>query len=174
MAIQELIEFMPPPDDPVEPEGDWSAAEAEFGVKFPTDFKRLIHRYGTGEFMHGLAVFNPLTDRGRKEIVDELKNSAQLRDALELPLVLHPERPGLLPWGRDDHGHQYFWWTKGRPGDWPVFVLFHEDEEPFRTSVGVSTFLVKLGRNEYADATLKQFAEEECRFERGRLWDHLT
>lgn len=60
MAIEELVAFIPPPRDPIENEGDWSIAEAEFGIVFPTDFKAMIHRYGTGQFYDDLHVSNPV------------------------------------------------------------------------------------------------------------------
>src|SRR4051812_40684149 len=100
MAVQDLVALIPPPESPIDADGEWGVAEAEFGVRFPNDFRALIRRYGTGEFkLQGLLVSNPLTEAGRKEVQEQLRTLRELQDACEFPWAIHPDRPGFLPWG---------------------------------------------------------------------------
>ena len=150
MAIEDLVAFIPPPSEPVGREGAWQDAEAELGISFPGDFRDLIQRYGTGEFFGSLPVANPLTRRGRTWIRSELKGWYKYREATELAVAFHPERPGLFPWGRDTGGNCFFWLTQGDPDRWPVVQLGHgQAGRPHRASVGITTFLVRYGRNRY-------------------------
>jgi len=34
-----------------------------------------------------------------------------------LPYPIYPERHGILPWGNDENGHDYYWFTKGATDD---------------------------------------------------------
>jgi cell wall assembly regulator SMI1 len=151
MAINELVALVPPPAIPLGTDGDWSGAEADLGCKFPADFRELIRRYGTGQFdLGGLLVSNPLTAAGRQEIRDHLETLRDLREGCEIQLVIHPERPGLLPWGSDSLGNIFCWLTEGEPDKWPVVQVGHDDEggQP-RVEVGITAFLARYARNEF-------------------------
>src|SRR5262249_30862921 len=146
----ELVNFIPPPEEPCDGEGDWNAAGAELGISFPSDFRALIRRYGTGDFFISLTVANPLTRRGRDWTRTQLKDWYEYRDATERRFAFHPERPGLFPWGRDTNGNCYFWWTKGHPNWWPVVVLLHDGaRRAHRANANITRFLVRYGRNRY-------------------------
>ncbi len=145
MAIEELVAFVPPPSDPINNEGDWSIAEVEFEVVFPTDFKELIQHYGTGEFYGDLHISNPIRAWGRDKIRNDLDRYRELRDAAEIPLILHPEIPGLLPWGGDSNGHLYCWWTEGSPDDWGIVQLFHGYEEDEMEIVSSASSSLEFG-----------------------------
>ena len=106
MYITHLKSFIPPPPAPFQNSGDWSAAEAELGFGFPSDFKDLIHTYGSGEFFGTLGVENPLRPWGRDGIRGLLASYRELRDACEYTFPLFPESPGLLSWGSDHNGHR--------------------------------------------------------------------
>jgi SMI1-KNR4 cell-wall len=150
MAIEDLVATIPPPMVPIDARGDWSIAECEFGVRFPNDFRELIHRYGTGRFFGGLFIINPLTPWGRKMIAADLDRYRELCEACEISLVLHPNRPGLFPWGGDSNGHLYCWWTEGEPDSWPIVQVAHgEEETPHRADVPITSFLVNYGKNMY-------------------------
>jgi hypothetical protein len=144
MSLKKLVAVIPPPKKPLDCEGNWRAAEIVAGAQFPPDFRDLIGRYGTGAFFQGhLTLFNPLTLEGQACMKHTLEVYAPFRsETRPLPLPLHPERPGLLPWGRDDNGGGYFWLTKGKPERWPVVYLAHGSEGyPLQLPVNVTTFL---------------------------------
>jgi hypothetical protein len=79
MAIEELLALIPPPENPIDGSGDWSEAERELGVTFPSDFKELIRRYGTGRFYSDLRIANPLKPWGRNTIREDLDGKRELR-----------------------------------------------------------------------------------------------
>jgi SUKH superfamily protein len=170
MTIKTLMDVFPPPDKPLDADGDWALAEAELSVRFPTDFRELIRAYGTGEFrLRGLVVSNPLTEAGRKEIREKLWILGELRDALEIPLKIYPERPGLVPWGGDSNGNFFCWWTDGEPDDWPVVRVGHEEEEnPQAAEVNITTFLAGYAQNQFPEMQGGlSFDESHRRFVRG-------
>jgi SMI1-KNR4 cell-wall len=173
MAIDSLLALVPPPADPIDAVGDWSPAEAEFGVVFPGDFKELIRLYGTGVFLSSLLIYNPLTREGRAEIQSHLETLRVLRDACELSLIIHPEKPGLLPWGGDSNGNIFCWWTEGNADEWDSVQVGHEEEEnPHRVSVPITTFLVNYAQNRYPEMLGGQtFKKSQLRFDRGRPWE---
>lgn len=150
MAIEDLAAFIPPPLDPVDSQGDWSAAERELGFVFPTDFKQLIGLYGSGEFAGSLYVANPLTASGRQWIRRWSDVLAGLRHACEEAVGMTPDSLGLLPWGGDSNGHKYCWLADGPPDSWEVVQIFHGYEEEIETVPGpVTGFLVRFMSNEY-------------------------
>jgi hypothetical protein len=173
VAIEELIAFIPPPDTPQDADGDWSAAEAALSVRFPNDFRQLIRRYGTGEFYAGLLIFNPLNSWCLHQIAKQLKNYHAMREAMELSLRLHPESPGLFPWGFDSNGNGFFWLTDGEPDQWPVVQVGHNEEEnPHQADVGITTFLVRYGRHEYPEMLGGiRFKKKQLRFTPGLAWE---
>lgn len=131
--------------------GDWLAAENDLGVEFPSDFKDLIHAYGTGEFYGDLAIENPLRMWGRNGIREYLDCYRELREACEYSFPLFPESPGLLPWGGDNNGHLYCWWTEGSPDEWKIVQLFHgyEDDPLEIVSGPITQFLIDFVSNKY-------------------------
>ncbi|MCA9070123.1 MAG: SMI1/KNR4 family protein [Planctomycetaceae bacterium] len=151
MAIDDLTSFIPPPSSPIQTSGDWSVAEQDLGVVFPSDFKDLIQTYGTGEFFGNLGIENPLREWGRDGIRDRLERYRELREACEWSFPLFPESPGLLPWGSDDNGHLYCWWTEGQPDDWSIVQLFHGyEEDPLEIVPGpITQFLIDFVSNKY-------------------------
>jgi hypothetical protein len=37
-----------------------------------------------------------------------------------VPYAIYPSVPGLLPWGNDENGNDYYWLTNGSPDVWSV------------------------------------------------------
>jgi hypothetical protein len=172
MVIEELIALIPPPSKPIDGVGDWSVPEREFGLTFPTDFKQLIERYGTGRFYGDLYVANPLQAWGRERIRDDLSRYRELRDACEIPLKLFPDSPGLLPWGGDSDGHLYCWWTEGPSESWGLVQVFHGYEEEIEVVPGpITSFLVRFIRNEYPNMLGGiPFSDKDHYFKQGIPW----
>jgi hypothetical protein len=61
--LDALLEAVPPPDQPCNPESDagWSGVESDFGLALPADYKGLIHHYGSGTWGGYLGVLNPFS-----------------------------------------------------------------------------------------------------------------
>lgn len=58
-------------------------------------------------------------------------------------LPAFPERGGLLGWGADGLGNEYYWLTDGEPDKWPVVVV-PDDEPPHIYELGIASFLSAL------------------------------
>jgi hypothetical protein len=145
MPITQLLTLIPPPAAPVDNEGNWRATEIVVGTDYPGDFRELITRYGTGAFFQGhLTVFNPLTVGGLAFIKQAERNLRRYREGpYPLPLPVHPEAPGLLPWGHDENGNDYCWLTKGKPEKWPVVYVGHgHASHPLQFQTDITGFLV--------------------------------
>ena len=151
MTLDSLKALIAPPEQPIQTAGDWATAEQDLGFQFPTDFKDLIGCYGTGEFFGNLVIENPIREWGRARIRESLRIYGELREACEYDYPLFPESPGLLPWGTDDNGHLYCWWTDGLPDDWKIVQLFHgyEDDELEIVAGPITQFLVDFVSNKY-------------------------
>ncbi len=174
MALHDLVSLIAPPDEPLDVTGDLSEAEQEFQITLPKDYLDFLRRYGTGEFNLGsLSIANLLTEAGRSAVRSDIDTLQALRDACEFPLVVHPQRPGLLPWGSDSNGNIFCWWTEGTPDEWSVVQVGHDDEENLQHAhVPITTFLVNFARNQYPTMLGgRVFQEENYRFERGRPWE---
>src|SRR5262245_10120505 len=120
MPIKQLVALIAPPKNPVDNSWSWDGAEIVVGAQFPQDFRDLIGQYGSGAFFRGfLTVFNPLTVSGLAQIKQAERQYRFNRESLKLlPLPVHPDTPGLLPWGSDDNGNGFCWLTKGKPTKW--------------------------------------------------------
>ncbi len=184
MSVKKLVAVIAPPESPRDAEGNWRAAEIVAGTEFPPDFRDLIGRYGSGEFFCGhLKLFNLLTLEGQAGIRQTLVIYQSFRTETynPLPIPLHPERPGLLPWGMDENGSGYFWLTKGKPERWPIVYLGHASEGfPVQLPVNVTTFLAglavdrfeKLARsNDPMTDELRVFTPARSQAEIAREWN---
>lgn len=158
MPIKELLALVPPPKDPLDTHGDWSAVEVVVDLMYPSDFKELIARYGSGRFFFDghLEVFNPFTISGLARIKTVEKQFRAGRDGGSgSSLPIHPEKDGLFPWGSDENGNRYAWLTKGKSDKWPVIFLGHGyEEQPIQFRTDITGFLAG-----YATDRFKQLAQ---------------
>lgn len=150
-TLEELLALIPAPRNPRNATGDWDAIEAQTGLRFPADFKRLIEAYGSGEMLGDLQIYNPLTTEGQKSIASELDSLEQIREALEFLWAIYPEESGMLPWGSDSNGNVFCWFAAGQPDDWETGQFGHGADEPDRDAVNITTFLVNYSRNQYPE-----------------------
>ena len=162
-ALDQLTSLIPPPAKPLYADGDWSAVEAEFGP-LPAEWKAFIRTYGSGVFLGPgeLTVHNPLDRVGKERIATDLDI---LRDESENNppgWTVHPVRPGYLPWGGDDHGSVFSFWTAGEPDDWVTAGNIEDIHRRF--DCGLATFLLgtlaRIGPSRWYDAV---FAQRERR-----------
>lgn len=173
MPIKQLVALIAPPKKPLDSEGNWRAAEVVVGAAFPPDFRELITRYGTGAFFRGfLTVYNPLTVEGLACIKQDEKIYRMNREGLyPCPFPIHPDSPGLLPWGRDENGNGYFWLTKGKPEKWSVVFLGHgHEDQPLQFRTDITGFLAGYATDKFKELARPEepFTEEEQVFTPGR------
>ena len=125
-----LEEVAPPPRDPVETTGagGWQAVERQLGLTLPTDYHRLIDRYGTGQFGQFLWVLNPFTSNKNLNLLVHgraiLDADRELREAWPdvVPHALFPEAGGLLPAAVTDNGDRLYWRTTGDSDSWSIVL----------------------------------------------------
>ncbi|MFF7725343.1 SMI1/KNR4 family protein [Streptomyces sp. NPDC008001] len=135
-----LLRLVPPPSAPVDAHGDWTAAEAQLGVRrLPADFKALVTAYGRGTFCDTVCLMTPFGDDNPVPLTaDLLEDYGPLRETNPggYPYPLFPEPGGLLAWAVTDAGHHLCWLTEGDdPGTWPVVIWSRDDDyERFGTT----------------------------------------
>ncbi len=151
MAIEELVDIIPPPSETRFNEDIWRAAEEWIGYSLPKDFRDLAITFEGGFFGDGF-LWVPCPDSSLEpysEFITHQSNVLQeQRDegTRNIPWAPHPTRPGLLTWGRDENGHLLHWLTEGSSDSWPVVSESHEGEfEKFDQSM--TSFLSLAFRN---------------------------
>lgn len=107
--------------------GDWAAVEGWLGVPLPRDYKKLIGEGPALEFDEELLIASPFSEVHHLglRIASGSWSLAYLRRRYpeEFILPLFPEPGGLLCWGVDGGGGDYYWNTaRPNPDDWTVVV----------------------------------------------------
>jgi hypothetical protein len=118
---------VPPPGKPVDVGSleDWRAAERELGLALPSDYRDFIFTYGTGLFARFFRLYNPFAT-GAMGLLPSVQETCEWRRRTKrdfperVPYPIYPESPGILPWGNDENGHDYYWFTQGAPDQWTV------------------------------------------------------
>jgi hypothetical protein len=152
MLITKIRGIVPPPANAVGT-GDnkgWNQVENKLGLLLPDDYKAFIETYGDGYLAGFIHVFNPFSESPHLSLltnVDKVCRTYRELKASEgdaqVPYAVYPDKPGLLPWGRNDLGHYMFWFTDGEPNNWPV-VLAEGRGDRFETfDMGIVMFLAK-------------------------------
>jgi hypothetical protein len=128
MSIESLKKIVLPPRRPSEVGslGKWQAVESQLGVVLPSDYRDFVFAYGSGLFAQFYRVYNPfaaseftaLLPSVRRVCAAERETKRDWPD--RVPYPIYPEQPGLLPWGNDENGNDYYWMTSGEPNTWPV------------------------------------------------------
>jgi hypothetical protein len=128
MAIAELKKLVSPPATPFEVGTieRWREIEAELGTTLPPDYHDFVFAYGSGQFAGFYMVYNPfaaseyisLVPQGRR--ICEYNRESQKSYPKRFPYPYFPAPGGLLPWGNDENGNDYFWLTEGPPHTWLV------------------------------------------------------
>ena len=98
----------------------------KLGLKLPADYRKFIDTYGSGLFADFYMVYNPFAS---SELINLIvcvnrvcgyNRTSQTSNPSRFPYPYFPEPNGLLPWGRDENGNDYFWLRKGSPATWQV------------------------------------------------------
>lgn len=150
MSIDRLVAVLPPPDEPLETQGDWARVESEIGTPLPQDFKDFIARYGTGVINGFLWPKNPFAANKNLSLLREIRLQLEgLRGTKEqfpadYPFPLFPDEGGYLPWGTTDNGDVLHWRTQGAPDEWTVAVTAARDPEFEEHPVSMTDFLAQV------------------------------
>ena len=133
MSIDKLTKLVPPPKKPTEVGTlkQWAAFEKELGTELPEDYRDFVFRYGSGLFASLFRVYNPFAASEFIALLPSVKQICDIaRDAQEYserdyPYPIFPKPGGILPWGNDENGNDYYWLMKGPTSKWTVVVGFH-------------------------------------------------
>jgi hypothetical protein len=128
MPIDRLTALVPVPARPSEVGtlDQWRSIERELGTPLPSDYREFVFNYGSGLFAQFYRVYNPFAKSEYTALLTSVKRiSNAVREIKrdwpdQVPYKIHPEKPGLLPWGNDENGNDYYWLTDGPPDSWLV------------------------------------------------------
>jgi hypothetical protein len=128
MSIERLIALVPPPARPFEVGSveEWRMVEQKLGTPLPSDFRSFVLTYGSGLFAQFYRVYNPFAASEFTALAPSVERvCAAVRETKRdwpdsVPYRVYPDSPGLLPWGNDENGNDYYWLTEGPPDSWLV------------------------------------------------------
>jgi hypothetical protein len=113
-------------------ETGWADVEAQIGVRLPSDFKELSRRFGNGSYYGRLDLFHQKSDKPWVGMVDGLRAMQMFtaegegQAAMYAPNTIFGvgEDPGLLQWGSDSEGGEYYWLADSSvdPDRWPLIA----------------------------------------------------
>src|SRR5690242_19716466 len=126
MSVAELKKLVPPPSKPFEvgPLSQWREIEDQLEVRLPRDYREFVFAYGSGLFASFYRIYNPFAANEYTALLPSIKRicdidrESQREYPKRFPYPYYPEAGGLLPWGNDENGNDYFWLTEGPPTKW--------------------------------------------------------
>jgi hypothetical protein len=128
MSIHKLKSLVPPPTKPFEVGSidQWRVIEKKLGLVLPADYRDFVFTYGTGLFAELYRVYNPFGVTKWTNFSASIERACGwIRETKQdwpsrVPYPIFPEPSGLLPWGNDENGNNYYWITSGSPDSWLV------------------------------------------------------
>ncbi len=128
MAIEQLKKIVPPPQRPFEVDSleNWQEIEQKLGLVLPSDYRDFIFAYGSGLFAQFYRVYNPFASSEWTALEASIKRICNAEREIKrgfpdcVPYQIYPEEAGIVPWGNDENGNEYFWLTHGAPDTWLV------------------------------------------------------
>lgn len=146
-----LDSFVTPPEIPEEvgSSAAWRQVERRMETKLPADYKAYISTFGTGLLASFIWVYNPFsTDEflelsSRSKFVCDSRRRVEEEEGEPAQYNFFPDEGGLLPWGHDENGNQFFWLTQGEPDNWPVVGLAARSSKWVQWEITMTTFLLK-------------------------------
>jgi hypothetical protein len=139
---------------------DWSAV----GVDVPASFKGYIERFPKGEYQTYLSVLQPDPAAGLARYLADIRlHQDVLREVAhsdaEFPYAVHPEIPGLFPWGYIGTDEIFCWHIGDHGGERVVVVDIAEATcETLQTTMVDYLVDILVGR-----VPRFQWLAEECR-----------
>lgn len=166
------------------PEIDWVSLERSMGTALPEDYKALVSKYFTVQF-GPIWIISPR--EGVPSASDPLSETLEFREIFEemseddpegttvpcqmngSPLGKHtstfrffPETPGLLAWGKDYMGGEYYWYVEGPPHTWTVVAHAARDGWWDEHPVSMSEYLHGIvTRRLSCDVAPREFKDSE-------------
>ncbi len=130
MNILELKSLVTPPKEPLEigTLEEWHRVEQELGLALPADYREFVFAYGSGLFAQFYRVYNPFSADKYISLDTQVQKTCEWRRRTkaefpeDVPYPIYPESGGILPWGNDENGHDYYWLTQGSPDQWTVLA----------------------------------------------------
>jgi len=169
MPISQLVQFIPPPEAPIETGSPkrWEKAQERLGIVFPEDYKTLIDHYGTGAFNNHIIPYNPFAANEYMNLFQALdahyRANRQTQSMVDSawsvvsPFQLYPAVSGLLPWGTTTHFEQaFFWQMNGSPDTWNTILYDLRGGEYEVWKLCATSFLLNLFRAEIESVLLPQ------------------
>jgi hypothetical protein len=157
MSIKELTSLIKPPAKPreVPRNPNWESIENKLSTRLPHDYRDYVITYGTGILGKFVIVCNPFSKvegfsllpfaKQMCKILRQLKESEGER---QVPFAIHPEHPGLLPFGGDENGNGLYWLTNSRPDKWYCVVGEARGKRWETFEMQMTTFLAKAFRGD--------------------------
>lgn len=135
-ALKNLIEILPPPENPTGLDVDWAKFERVLGFQYPTTFKDFVAIYGASLFLNNYSHFYPAgctvndvetffeTVSSKFSLLvdyDLYDNDLYDNDYKPLKVKMYPEMGGLFPFMCDYSSYEYFWQTGNTDSNkWPI------------------------------------------------------
>jgi hypothetical protein len=167
MSISQLVQFIPPPQAPIETGSPkrWEKAQERLGIAFPQDYKNFVDRYGTGTFNNLIIPYSPFAANEYMNLYQALdahhqasRQTQWMADSawsIVSPFQLYPAKMGLFPWGTTTHFEQaFFWQISGRPDTWTTILYDLRKGEYEVWKMCLTAFLLKLFKAEIESVLL--------------------
>jgi hypothetical protein len=170
-----IDEDWPPRPDPwLFESGDWQAVQQALGTLLPTDYTEIVGEGIACIFGGELTILSPFDPNPNCNLfragAENIWAVAYFRRAgwPEHTVPLYPEPGGLLSWGRDNNGAQYFWDTaSGDPETWTTVVDGRPVDPPMqRNALGLSRYLDALRSGTVQAAAYGDWPPSDARIER--------
>jgi hypothetical protein len=170
MPIEPLKKIVPPPAQPSEVGSlqQWQTVEHQLGLVLPADYRDFVFSYGSGLFAQFYRVYNPFASSEYTALhasVHRVCGAARefKRDWPDrVPYPIYPDQPGLLPWGNDENGNDYYWFTEGAPDTWRVLSDEGRGEGFREYGCTMTEFLTKVLLGEF-EALAGDYPRDENR-----------
>ncbi|MBC9716175.1 SMI1/KNR4 family protein [Streptomyces sp. TRM66268-LWL] len=151
---------------------DWSAVEAVWGTRFPSDYVRFMEVYGAGSFAGTVSIQHPEPDvdgyyADGSGLDDETENARYTweTEGEDAGFALDPK--DIVAWGVTAGADIYCWLTTDEnPDRWPVLVCGRHTTPVFQLHpYGMGEFLRRLfGDAEFREETLSVVIQEPVDF----------
>ncbi|MGW5877219.1 hypothetical protein ACWFMI_11810 [Nocardiopsis terrae] len=183
--VNKIMEFIGESTVPNKESVPWGEVERSLGLTLPEDYKVLVSEY----FTFNLGPISLVSPRpgtpGDRDLLDatqaceEIFTDLYIEDPGEIaephrqdgsPLGgcfhvfnFYPKAPGLLKWGKDYMGGDFYWYVNGPPSEWTIIAHSREnwwDEH----KMSVSAYLYGLVSGEVECDVVAQSFDNDKKF----------
>ncbi|WP_157361877.1 SMI1/KNR4 family protein [Haloechinothrix halophila] len=159
-ALDRLISLVPPYSYKDDRSIDWAAVESQLDSPLPSDYKRLVERYGAGVFDDFIWVYQPMYPTEALDIGWRNRNALETLRVIgadQIPYSIEAGAEELLVWGGTETREECYWVkSDADPERWTVVLNDAGDDEWFSFEGSMSEFLVaalsgECGRDFFVD-----------------------